>query len=297
MTPTAVTPAARARRPTATRAPAPAASAADTAAPAPSRARPRTTAQPRPRSPHPSTPRGGHRAPIARSSAPRTNRRVSGPARPAPTAPAAAPAAPAPAASAAPANAAAASAAAGRRATRRPAAAPRPRRVSGPARTRAAAPPSRPLRARSLDYVRALPDHSLLDRVVRGRIWIPLLGVLLVGIVAMQVEVLKLNAGIGRSTVQTAQLQTANQQLRSTVAKLSGEQTIETEAAKLGYEMAAPTAVRFVSDGSSRSAARAAASVHAPDAASFSASLQQRSEAAAAAAGAASASQADSTDG
>ena len=80
----------------------------------------------------------------------------------------------------------------------------RPRRVSGPApsppdpdnahpvRRRQ---PAGPLGVRALAFVRSLPDHSLLDRLVRGRAWIPLLGVLLAGIVAMQVEVLKLGAG------------------------------------------------------------------------------------------------------
>ena len=58
--------------------------------------------------------------------------------------------------------------------------------------------------------IRGLPEHTLLDRIVRGRAWIPLLGVLLVGIVAMQVEILKLGAGMGRwihrsSTLQTTQ--------------------------------------------------------------------------------------------
>ena len=62
---------------------------------------------------------------------------------------------------------------------------------------------------RTAAYVRALPDHALLDRIIRGRAWIPLLGVLLAGIVAMQVEVLKLNAGIGRSIERGSALQAA----------------------------------------------------------------------------------------
>ena len=43
----------------------------------------------------------------------------------------------------------------------------------------------------AVDFIRTLPDHRLLDRLVRGRAWIPVLGVLLAGIVATQVEVLK----------------------------------------------------------------------------------------------------------
>src|SRR5579875_3832211 len=87
-----------------------------------------------------------------------------------------------------------------------------PRRVSGPlggrvaaeraASSRVAAPRTAPrfvrrgrtrrqLAPRALAFVRALPDHRLLDRVIRGRAWIPLLGLMRAGIVAMQVEVLK----------------------------------------------------------------------------------------------------------
>jgi hypothetical protein len=103
---------------------------------------------------------------------------------------------------------------AGRAATKRNGAATRPklrrqptpkapRRVSGPVRGRLAdtvtSRPTRPaarrdrsapLGARALAFVRALPDHPLLDRLIRGRAWIPILGVMLAGIVAMQVEVL-----------------------------------------------------------------------------------------------------------
>ena len=57
----------------------------------------------------------------------------------------------------------------------------------------------------------SLPDHSLLDRVVRGRAWIPLLGVLLAGIVAAQVEILKLGASMGRSLEQTTTLTSQNE--------------------------------------------------------------------------------------
>ena len=59
--------------------------------------------------------------------------------------------------------------------------------------------------------VLSLPDHHLLDRVIRGRAWIPLLGVLLAGIVATQVEILKLGASMGRSLEQTSSLTSQNE--------------------------------------------------------------------------------------
>jgi cytoskeletal protein RodZ len=84
---------------------------------------------------------------------------------------------------------------------------------------------------------------------VVGRAWIPVLGVLLVGIVAVQVEVLKLGASIGRSVNLATELQSTNQLLRSNVAKLGDDQRIERLAARMGMIMPGPTEIRFVSAG------------------------------------------------
>ena len=71
---------------------------------------------------------------------------------------------------------------------------------AGPAARRAAA---RARRARSsrraplLAPPRAARRGALVDRMVRGRAWIACIGVLLVGLVATQVSLLKLNSGIG----------------------------------------------------------------------------------------------------
>ena len=81
---------------------------------------------------------------------------------------------------------------------------PRPRIRLPPRGCRASQLPSPGALARgAVAFVASLPESSLLDRVIRGRIWIPLLGVLLVGIVGMQVENLKLNAGLGGAIEQT----------------------------------------------------------------------------------------------
>ena len=122
--------------------------------------------------------------------------------------------------------------------------------------------------ARSAAYVRALPDHALLDRIVRGRAWIPLLGVLLAGIVAMQVEVLKLNAGIGRSLERGTALAAENQLLRASVAQLSDAQRIERLAAGWGMQMPAAAQVKFLSTGPAV-LQRALGSIHQPDASTF----------------------------
>jgi hypothetical protein len=166
-----------------------------------------------------------------------------------------------------------------------------PRRVSGPARPRTRPrnqPVVRaPLSARSAAFVRALPDHALLDRIIRGRYWIPLLGVLLVGIVAMQVEVLKLNAGIGRALEQSTSLQNRNEQLRAAVAGAADDQRIESMAAHMGMVMPQPVAVRFLARHPIADLGRAIANIHAPDPTAFQAALAAAASAAAASSAAA----------
>lgn len=155
---------------------------------------------------------------------------------------------------------------------------PAPRRVSGPIGGRTAAAPlprparraaaTQPLVDRLIARVRALPDHQLLDRVVRGRAWILILGVMLAGIVAMQVEVLKLGASIGRSIERGSALQSRNELLRESVAALADQQRIERLASGMGMVMPPPGGVGFLK-ARDRNFGRAAGAIKAPDAAAF----------------------------
>jgi hypothetical protein len=136
-------------------------------------------------------------------------------------------------------------------------------------------------------FVASLPESSLLDRVIRGRIWIPLLGVLLVGIVGMQVENLKLNAGLGGAIQQTSTLQSRNDWLRADVAQMSDPQRIEGIAARHDMLMAPPSVTKFLSAGgtpSSASVRAAIAGIHAPGSTYFASPAGTLSAAAAAAA-------------
>jgi hypothetical protein len=121
--------------------------------------------------------------------------------------------------------------------------------------------------------IRGLPEHVLLDRIVRGRAWIPLLGVLLAGLVAMQVEILKLGAGMGRWVDRSSTLQTRNQALQANVAALMDDQRIERLAAKMGMVIPDPTALSFLSAQPVGDAVRAAASIHSPDPPNFASQL------------------------
>jgi cell division protein FtsL len=161
---------------------------------------------------------------------------------------------------------------------RRPSAPRNPRRISGPARPTRRRPTDQPvvrapLAARSAAFIRGLPDHALLDRIIRGRYWIPLLGVLLVGIVAMQVEVLKLNAGIGRALEQTTSLQNRNEQLQAAVARGADDQRIESMAAHMGMVMPQPAAIRFLQRHPVADVEKAISNIHVPSATGFEAAL------------------------
>lgn len=177
--------------------------------------------------------------------------------------------------------------------TRRGSSARLPRRVSGPVSGRAQAARSRSqaarapresiaLGSRALALVRGLPDHSLIDRLVRGRAWIPVLGVLLAGIVAMQVEILKLGTSMGRTMEQTSTLQSQNESLQAGVAGLADDQRIERLAAAMGMTMPTPDSVVFLSASPNGKVGRAVADIHAPDPAGFANQLAAQAAAAAA---------------
>ena len=148
-----------------------------------------------------------------------------------------------------------------------------PRRISGPVRrpARVARRPSRAERVQA--WLRRLPEHALLDRLVRGRVWIPLLGVMLGGIVAMQVELLKLNASTGRSVELASALQSRNEILRAQVAADSAPGRIERLGLRMGMIMPGPEAITFLK-ARSASPGRAAALIRPPDNAAFQAALQ-----------------------
>jgi len=135
-------------------------------------------------------------------------------------------------------------AAATARAQTAPARAPRRKRPA-PARPRRAAPARRgggqliPLAVGTASAVRGLPDSSLIVRLTRGRAWIGVLGVLLVGIVALNVVTLSLAADAGRVEQNIQALSEENSLLASRDAQKSGAGRIAREGAALGLSAAA----------------------------------------------------------
>src|SRR3954449_7173904 len=153
-----------------------------------------------------------------------------------------------------------ATAASTRRHGARRAPAPRvPRRISGP--TRAARPRAvaaggaialprpvgtPPLGRRALRRAAALADHPLLERLLTGRAWIALLAGALIGIVFMQVSLLKLNAGIGRSVERAELIDRENADLRAAVSRLGSDDRLQAEAARLGLVAPPAGSVTFL---------------------------------------------------
>ena len=109
---------------------------------------------------------------------------------------------------------------------------PRPVKAAGtaaPARkapTRRKAPARRPggqlipIAAGAATAVRQLPDSSLMVRMTRGRAWIAVLGVLLVGIVAINVITLSFSAAAGHIDRNITALEEENSLLSGRDARL-----------------------------------------------------------------------------
>ncbi len=130
-----------------------------------------------------------------------------------------------------------------------------PRRVSGPARPTprpvaapagGAALPRRRQSTSVFERVRALPDHRLVDRLLRSRLWIILVGLLLGGIVAMQVSLLKLNSGISRAVETSATLERQNGALEAAIARLGATDRIRSVAETRGMVLPPAGEVKYL---------------------------------------------------
>jgi hypothetical protein len=154
---------------------------------------------------------------------------------------------------------------------RRPAQRP-PRRVSGPARgARGAATVPRggavavppPLGRRLARTGGRIVDARFLDRLLRGRVWIGLLAVGLMGIVFIQVSMLRLNAGISRAITSAETLSHQNALMRADISKLDSGERISDSADALGMIQPAAGSVNYL-DARKRDAEAAARAIRPP---------------------------------
>jgi hypothetical protein len=110
--------------------------------------------------------------------------------------------------------------------------------------------------------VRQLPDSGLVVRMTRGRAWIAVLGVLLVGIVALNVVTLSFAASSGKIDEQITTLEKENSMLGARVAEKYGTGRVRDEAKEQGMIMAdtdEPTLLKAGPDDVAAAAERLAA--------------------------------------
>jgi hypothetical protein len=132
----------------------------------------------------------------------------------------------------------------------------RPRRISGPLPRPAGAPPA-PARGRvgaastrgatSAAPARSLLDSRAIDRLIHGRAWIGVIAFALIGIVTMQLGLLKLNAGSGRALEHEAALQRENSALSVENSEIAAGDTVELQAAHMGMRLIPAGTLRFLS--------------------------------------------------
>lgn len=103
-----------------------------------------------------------------------------------------------------------------------------------------------PIAVGTATAVRHLPDSSLMVRMTRGRAWIGVLGVLLAGIVVVNVVTLSLAASAGQIDRNIAALESENSLLSSRDAKRSGVARVRHEASALGLVSATTDQIGYV---------------------------------------------------
>src|SRR3954454_22888114 len=107
-----------------------------------------------------------------------------------------------------------------------------PRRISGPSRRLAPAVAIPRGRTSAFEKLSRVPDHRVVDRLLRGRACVWLIGLMLGGIVAMQVSLLKLNSGISRAVETQGTLEKQNMALQTSIAELTSSDRITNGAAQ-----------------------------------------------------------------
>jgi hypothetical protein len=120
---------------------------------------------------------------------------------------------------------------------------PAPRRVSGPARRERVA--QRPTTGASALLIRLI-DHPWLERLIRGRAWIAIVATALLGIVAMQVALLRLGAQIGGETAAVNSMQQRNSSMEATIGGLEASSGLGTSPHALGMLYPPPGAVTYL---------------------------------------------------
>ena len=100
---------------------------------------------------------------------------------------------------------------------------------------------------------------AVLDALLQGRAWIGLLFVLLAGIVFFNVDLLRMNREIARTTESVEAVKQENARLRTDLARMGSSERIQRVAAERGLVLPKPSEVRYVRSDPAADARRAAA--------------------------------------
>ena len=106
-----------------------------------------------------------------------------------------------------------------------------------------------PIAVHTASAVGRLPDSGLVVRLTRGRAWIGVLGVLLAGIVALNVITLSIAATAAHVDQNIQALDRENSILRSRDAQRSSTERVRSEAAALGLSASTAEDPGFVQAG------------------------------------------------
>jgi cell division protein FtsL len=137
------------------------------------------------------------------------------------------------------------------RAPARPRPASPPRRRSGPAQPARRPRPAPRVDARgsaalALGRFLEARTQGLVERLLRGRLWVGFVGVLLAGIVFLNVSLLQLNQEIARTAVHATALDRQNSGLRARLSALDSSDRIQRLAEQHGMTMPAPGQYRYL---------------------------------------------------
>ena len=94
--------------------------------------------------------------------------------------------------------------------------------------------------------VGGLADSGLVHRLTRGRLWIGILAVLLVGIVALNVMALSFSASSSEAGRQADELKRLNSAAGAQIAQLTASAEIQQTATKLGLYVPSPNEIGYL---------------------------------------------------
>jgi hypothetical protein len=103
-----------------------------------------------------------------------------------------------------------------------------------------------PIASGAATAVRQLPDSSLIVRMTSGRLWIGVLGLLLAGIVAVNVVTLSIAASAGHIDQNIQALDQENSILRGRDAQRSGSARVRYDASAIGLAAASSDEIGYV---------------------------------------------------